>query len=221
MGDSEVRAVERPEEPPQETSAQVFALAPRRRVLWAVRGASEDAVAAQVVDHIVPGGQIAGRFRLVRKLAIGSTGSVWSAVNELTGREVAIKLFDRPDPGSCMRLLREARALAALQHGNIVGVYNIDRTSDGKPFVVMELLGGETLVEVLARKRSLDFREVARIGRDAARALAAAHAVSVLHLGMNPRKIFLHHEPDMEGDPQVKVLGFGAPPTPGQRRPSR
>jgi serine/threonine-protein kinase len=211
VGANGPQATKCPSEGMIDTSADVSPPVLRRKVLWASRGTSDDAVTAQVVDHISPGGQIAGRFRLIRKLARGSTGSVWAAVNEFTAREVAIKLVDRSDPVFCTRLLHEAQALGTLKHKNIVDIYNIDQTSYGKPFIVMELLRGEALFEALARKRRLEVPEVARIGRDVAHALAAAHATSVLHLGLNPKNIFLHHEPDLNGDPLVKVFGFGAP----------
>ncbi|WP_050434039.1 serine/threonine-protein kinase [Chondromyces crocatus] len=136
-------------------------------------------------------------------------GSVWAAVNESTSRDVAVKLILRPEPEFRIRLQREAKALGALHHKNIIDVYDIDQTEKGDPFLVMQLLTGETLHDMLRRKRRLEPHEAARIGRDIARALAAAHQVPIIHRDLKPANIFLHQEPGEEGEVVVKVLDFG------------
>lgn len=159
-------------------------------------------------SRLVPGFLVAQRYRLTRQLGEGAMGAVWAAVDEVTTREVALKLLLRPDPEHKQRLSREARACGALKHKNIIDVFDIMETETGEPFLVMQLLSGETVAEVLARKRRLEPEEAAAIGRDVARACSAAHAIQIIHRDLKPANIFLHHEPDIDGY-IVKVLDFG------------
>jgi len=156
---------------------------------------------------IAPGALVAGKYRVLSLVGQGAMGSVWAALNEATGGEVALKVILCPEPERRSRLLREARALGALQHRNIVDVYDVRQTESGAPFLVMQLLNGETVAELLDRKRRVDTLTAARIGRDVARALAAAHAVAIVHRDLKPANIFLHEESG-EGI-IVKVLDFG------------
>ena len=158
---------------------------------------------------VAPGFLLAGKYRLTRQLGEGAMGTVWAAVNESTVREVALKLIARPEPEFRLRLQREARALGALKHKNIIDIYDIEQMDTGEPFLVMQLLHGETVAERLVRKRRLEPEEAARIARDVARAIGAAHAISIVHRDLKPANIFLHQEPGDEGDPLVKVLDFG------------
>ncbi|EYF00352.1 serine/threonine-protein kinase [Chondromyces apiculatus] len=159
-------------------------------------------------SRLASGSLVAKRYRLTRQIGEGAMGAVWAAVDEVTTREVALKLLLRPDPEHRHRLLREARACGSLKHKNIIDVFDIMETETGEPFLVMQLLSGETVAEVLARKRRLDPTEAAAIGRDVSRALSAAHALQIIHRDLKPANIFLHHEPDIEGY-VVKVLDFG------------
>lgn len=154
------------------------------------------------------GALIEGKYRLTRIIGEGAMGVVWEATNEGTSRQVAVKLIVRPTEELRHRLLREAKACGALRHRNIVDIYDVGTTADGDPFLVMQLLVGETLGERLVRQRRLDPPEAARIGRDVARALAAAHAASIIHRDLKPANIFLHDEPGEEST-IVKVLDFG------------
>jgi serine/threonine-protein kinase len=154
------------------------------------------------------GSLIEGKYRLVRVLGEGAMGVVWEATNEGTARQVAIKLVLRPTEELRHRLIREAKACGMLRHRNIVDLYDVGTTPEGDPFLVMELLVGETLAERLARQRRLDTPEATRIGRDVARALSAAHGASIIHRDLKPANIFLHHQPGEEAS-IVKVLDFG------------
>ena len=106
--------------------------------------------------HMTPGTVVGGKYRLLRLIGEGAMGQVWAAVNELTGGEVALKLLPRPREDSRRRLLREARACGKLRHRNIIDVHDIGETDEGEPFLVMSLLSGETLAELLERKRRLE-----------------------------------------------------------------
>jgi serine/threonine-protein kinase len=154
------------------------------------------------------GSLIGGKYRLTRKIGEGAMGVVWAAVNELTAREVAIKLISKSTADLRLRLLREAKACGSLTHRNIIEVLDLGQNDNGDPFLVMPLLQGETLAELLARQYRLDVPVAAQIGRDVARALAVAHAASIIHRDLKPANIFLHQEPGTEGL-VVKVLDFG------------
>ncbi|MEZ4295616.1 MAG: protein kinase [Polyangiaceae bacterium] len=151
---------------------------------------------------------IGGKYLLQKQLGEGAMGVVWSAVNTATGGQVAIKLILRSEPELRARLLREAQACGAIRHKNVVQVYDVGTTDTGDPFLVMELLSGETLAALLARKRRLSPQEASKIARDVARALAAAHAGGIVHRDLKPANIFLHMEPG-EDEPVVKVVDFG------------
>lgn len=157
---------------------------------------------------MTPGNIIGGRYRLVRQLGVGAMGVVWAAVNELTSGEVALKLILQSTDDLRLRLLREARVCGGLKHRNVIEVHDVGQTEEGDPFLVMQLLSGETLAEHLKRQRRLDPPVAAQIARDVARALAAAHAAGVIHRDLKPANIFLHHEAGVDGA-TVKVLDFG------------
>ncbi|WP_437735031.1 serine/threonine-protein kinase [Sorangium sp. So ce1335] len=154
------------------------------------------------------GGTVHGKYKLVAKIGEGAMGSVWSAINITTGREVALKRVIRAEPELRARLAREARSCGALQHRNIVDVYDMVETDAGEPFLVMQLLSGETLAELLLRRRRVEPEIGAGIGRDVARGLAAAHELHIVHRDLKPSNIFLHRETDVDGW-VVKVLDFG------------
>lgn len=163
---------------------------------------------AQTGAPFVPGTLIAGKYRLIKQIGEGAMGVVWSAVNEGTSGEIALKLIWKPEPEYRVRLLREAKACGNVRHKNVIQIHDVGQTDGGDPFLVMELLSGGTLAELLERKRRLPPPEAAAIGRDIARGLAAAHAKGIVHRDLKPANIFLHNEPG-EDAPVIKVLDFG------------
>ena len=163
---------------------------------------------SHVTASLAQGTLVAGKYRLQRLLGEGAMGVVWSARNELTSGQVALKLILGPGAELRLRLLREAQACCQIQHKNVIQIHDVGQMDNGDPFLVMELLSGETLAELLARKRRLTQREAAVIGRDVARALSAAHEKGIVHRDLKPANIFLHNQPG-EDARVVKVLDFG------------
>ncbi len=135
-------------------------------------------------------------------------GEVWAAVHTEMRREVALKLIYGDNPDLAVRLKREAQACGRLEHPNVVRIYDIGETDDGDPFLIMQLLTGETLADRLERRRRLPPVEALWIALDIARALRAAHAANIIHRDLKPANIYLHRGLDSEGE-EVKVLDFG------------
>ncbi|MFB7450605.1 serine/threonine-protein kinase [Streptomyces sp. NPDC056194] len=142
-------------------------------------------------------GRLAGRYRIVRQLGRGGMGVVWRAVDEVLGREVAVKELrtysDAAAPELAdlrLRMTREARAAARVRHPGVVAVHDVTE-HEGRPVIVMELVDGPSLDDVLAERGTVDPAEAARIGAHVLEALAAAHDVGVLHRDVKPGNILL------------------------------
>jgi eukaryotic-like serine/threonine-protein kinase len=145
-----------------------------------------------------------GRYRLVRRIASGGMGEVWQADDTVLGRRVALKMLVEElaaDDRATRRFVREARATARLAHPNVARVYDFGR-GGGPPFLVMELLEGETLAARLA-SGPLPPAEAARVAAAVADALEAAHERGIVHRDVKPSNVML--TPGGE----VKVLDFG------------
>jgi hypothetical protein len=148
---------------------------------------------------------LAARYRLDELIATGGMGSVYRAVDEHLGRPVAIKVLKRvlaDDPMFLERFRREARAAALVSHPNVATVFDYGERSS-EPFIVMELVEGETVAERIAREGRLPWREAFAIAEQVARALGAAHAHGVVHRDVKPANILV----DVSGN--VKVTDFG------------
>ena len=145
-----------------------------------------------------------GRYRLVRRIATGGMGEVWQADDTVLGRRVALKVLVEElaaDDRATRRFVREARATARLAHPNVARVYDFGRDG-GVPFLVMELLEGETLAARLA-SGPLPPAEAARVAAAVADALDAAHRRGIVHRDVKPNNVMLTR------DGEVKVLDFG------------
>ncbi|WBP84657.1 serine/threonine-protein kinase [Kitasatospora cathayae] len=137
---------------------------------------------------------INGRYRLLERLGQGGMGTVWRATDERMRRQVALKepvlpdgIDDQEREERLRRMEREAQAAAALRHPNIVRMYDIESV-DGRPWLVMELIEGESLEAILATG-TLSVPEAAEIGCQIAAALAAVHAAGVVHRDIKPANI--------------------------------
>jgi len=145
-----------------------------------------------------------GHYRITAPLGAGGMGEVYRARDERLGREVAIKVLPRAvadDPERMARFEREARALAALSHPNILAIFDFG-ADGGITYAVTELLEGETLRHRLERER-LPWRKSVETAAAVADGLAAAHGKGIIHRDIKPDNIFI------TTDGRVKVLDFG------------
>lgn len=137
-------------------------------------------------------------------------GSVWAAENLLVGRRVAIKILNdsvTQIEGMQQRFHAEARLSAKLAHPNVVDVYDLGNTEQGVPYIVMEVLDGETLETVLERRRRLPTSEACDLMLQVLSTLDAAHDLDIVHRDLKPANIMLIYP--KRGQCKVKVLDFG------------
>ena len=141
---------------------------------------------------MIKGAVIAGRYQFVEPIGHGAMGEVWRAEDMLLGRTVAIKTLPRvtPNDEEMERARREARVAAGLQNPHTVSVFDVV-IEDGRPFLVMEYVEGESLAHVLESEGSLDPDRAARIISEIANGLAAAHALGVVHRDIKPANVLL------------------------------
>ncbi len=149
-------------------------------------------------------GQVLGHYRVLEQIGTGGMGEVYRARDERLGRDVALKLVHPSSAKDQDRLRRfelEARSAASLNHPNIVAVYDIG-FHEGMPFIVTELLEGETLRERLGRGM-LTVREVSEYSLQIAKGLMAAHEKHIVHRDLKPENLFITKTN------LVKILDFG------------
>jgi len=151
-------------------------------------------------------GRTLGHYRIVEQIGTGGMGVVYRAHDERLDRDVAIKVLPEEvatDPDRLRRFEREAKAVAALSHPNILEIFDFDTEGD-VTYSATELLEGETLREHLQTSRGpLPWRRVQEIGAAVAHGLGAAHGKGVVHRDIKPSNIFL------SSDGRVKILDFG------------
>ena len=146
-----------------------------------------------------------GPYEIVSSLGAGGMGEVYRAHDESLGREVAIKVLPKElasDPDRLRRFEQEARAAAALNHPNILAVYGFSTTEEHAPYLVTELLHGQTLRERL-QQGEIPVRKAVEFALQTARGLAAAHQRGIVHRDLKPENLFLTR------DGVVKILDFG------------
>ena len=159
----------------------------------------------------MPPTSIAGRYTVERAVGHGGMGTVWLCRDEVLGRQVAVKQVGTM-PGESTsdlnRALREARTSAALNHVNVVAVYDAIEDGDHN-WLVMEYVPSRTLAELLAAEGSISPERAAWIGAQVADGLAAAHARGTVHRDIKPGNILV------TDDDLVKITDFGIARTHG------
>jgi hypothetical protein len=158
-----------------------------------------------LIHGVGPGSVIADRYKLVRQIGEGGWGVVYEAEHLRLGHKVAVKVlrdFVAFDAEAVARFHREAQAVTAIAHPNIVQVIDFGDLPDGAPFMVLEHLEGTDWGAVLEREGPQPLDAVARVLVDVCRALSAAHAKGIVHRDLKPANIFLTAH-------GVKVLDFG------------
>jgi eukaryotic-like serine/threonine-protein kinase len=158
----------------------------------------------------VPDGTLLeGKFRVTREIGRGGMAAVYEAENVDIGKRVAVKILAAELITSRIvreRFLREARAAAAVRSPYICDVYDSGMYEE-RPFLVMELLEGESLYDLLTRVRQLDIESTLRVATHAARGLGKAHESNIVHRDLKPENIFLTK--DEEGKLLAKLVDFG------------
>ncbi|NUP14981.1 MAG: serine/threonine protein kinase [Streptomyces sp.] len=153
---------------------------------------------------------IAGRYRLDARLGRGGMGVVWRATDQLLGRGVAVKELPLDETLSAAearrqreRTLREAQAVAQLSHPHVIVVHDVVE-DDERPYIVMELIDGDSLADRIAAQGPVDAPEAARIGVDLLSALRTAHEAGVLHRDIKPDNVLIEN-----GTDRVVLTDFG------------
>ena len=152
----------------------------------------------------VTAGQKIGPYEVAGQIGAGGMGEVYKARDPRLGRDVAIKVLPpsfSSDADRLQRFAQEARAAAALNHPNILAIFDIGEDK-GAPYVVSELLEGETLRDRL-RSGALSSRKAIDLALQMAHGLAAAHEKGIVHRDLKPENLFITH------DNRLKILDFG------------
>jgi tRNA A-37 threonylcarbamoyl transferase component Bud32 len=155
------------------------------------------------------GATLSGRYLVTRKVGQGGMGAVYEATHTLIGKRVAVKVllekYARRE-AIMQRLEQEARLASSCQNEHIIDITDFGTTEDGRTFVVMEYLDGESLAECLARETQLPEQRILQIVSQAASALVAAHAKGIVHRDIKPENLFLLRRKELDF---VKVVDFG------------
>jgi len=160
--------------------------------------------------HPLLGTTLRGTYRILRTLDQGGMGMVFDAEHVRLKRRVAVKVLAQhlaKDAHALARFNREAEIISQLQHPHVVQVTDFDTTEAGEPYLVMELLAGESLATRLERERCLPVVEAVSLAHQVSSGLAAAHAANIVHRDLKPANIFLTQ---VSGQGTlVKLLDFG------------
>jgi serine/threonine-protein kinase len=161
------------------------------------------------VGRDLSGELLNGKLRVIRKLGAGGMGAVYEVEHTLTKHRRALKVLHgdiASDFHVVERFLREAAVAGTLGSPCVVDTYDAGQLEDGSPYVLMELLNGESLGSLLSRHRRLSVGDVAAIGVEMCRGLTALHAAGIVHRDIKPENVFLARDRD---GVRVKLLDFG------------
>jgi serine/threonine-protein kinase len=155
-------------------------------------------------------GESLGNYRIIQRIGSGAMGTVYLAEHPLIGKRVALKVIHRDlstNQDVVTRFFHEARAVNQIGHEHIVDITDYGQTHEGEYFFIMELLSGRSLTDLMELDGVLHPQRALHIGAQVADALAASHAVGIVHRDVKPDNVFLIHR---RGDNDfVKLLDFG------------
>ncbi|HEY6475123.1 MAG TPA: serine/threonine-protein kinase [Polyangia bacterium] len=157
-------------------------------------------------------GQQFGNYRAISLLGEGGMGAVYLAEHPAIGRRVAVKVLHKNyirDENLLTRFLNEARAANAIRHPNIIEILDSGTIADGTPFLVMELLEGESLGTRIRRVGALPLQTAIEFCYQTASALGAAHKKGIVHRDLKPDNLFVVPDPNDPERERIKVLDFG------------
>jgi len=160
---------------------------------------------------MVAAGEQLGNYRLGQRLGEGAMGVVFAAEHVVLRKRAAVKVLQpalAEDVDLLERFFREARATAAIHHPGIVDIYDFGY-HQGAPYIVMELLHGESLRTRLRGRNAVSLAHAATFGRQIANALVAVHELGIIHRDLKPDNLFLVPDTDLPGGQRIKVLDFG------------
>mgnify|MGYP002378775937 FL=1 len=166
-------------------------------------------------------GEVIGNYEIVSELKRGGMGVVYTARHRTMGQTAVVKKLLPEHTGSADvvdRFFQEAQAAAALDDPGIVRIFDQGVLADGSAYIVMELLQGESLADRLRRVGRLDPAVATTFLRQAARAVAKAHARGIVHRDLKPDNLFIVPDPDVTGGERIKVLDFGIAKLAGDAR---
>jgi serine/threonine-protein kinase len=155
------------------------------------------------------GDLIGNKYRVVRLIGDGGMGSVYAARHEVLGTDVALKFLHAElaeRPGLASRFLQEARVAAQIKSPYVAHVSDVDTTKEGLPYLVMDLLGGESLQRLLDRRLKLPPEQAIDFAVQILSGLEAAHAIRVVHRDLKPDNVFVTPTPS---GPLLKLIDFG------------
>ncbi len=156
--------------------------------------------------------EVIGSYRVVRVLGEGGMGRVYLGQHTMIGKQVAIKVLlpqYSSQPDVVNRFFNEARSSSLLKHPGVVDVYDFGTLPSGSAFLVMEYLEGETLSARIRKVGRLSAAALIDVARQAANALAAAHARGIVHRDLKPENIFLVPDAETRSGERTKILDFG------------
>ena len=158
------------------------------------------------------GTTIGDRYLLIDRLGQGASGTIYRAEHITLRRKVAVKVLHHElsrDDLAIERFRREATTVGQIENDHIVEIFDFGRTADGRLYLAMELLEGETLADLLERERPVPVETAVDILIQVGEALMEAHAMGYVHRDLRPRNIFLAVRRGKGGKPFVKLLDFG------------
>jgi eukaryotic-like serine/threonine-protein kinase len=166
--------------------------------------------AAETADGTLEGTVIADRYRILKRLGEGGMGQVWLAEHVKIGRKSALKIVKpdmATDPDAMARFIREATNASKIEHPAVANIHDFGELDDGRTYLAMEFVEGESLAELLRREGPMPAFRAQQIVSEIAAGLQAAHDLGIVHRDLKPDNVMLARHKD--GRDKVKLVDFG------------